>query len=141
MLKASLRSVLAHKIRLTLSAVAVLLGVAFVAGTLIFTDTLRATFDNLFGQVTPDVTVSKKAAFQALDGRESDAGLVPASLVPKLQAVPGVRRVVGSVTVQGVRVIGRDGKVVGTQGGAPGLGVDWSPPDAQSPVHLVQGRP
>ena len=46
--KTSLRNFLAHKGRMALSAVAVLLSVAFVCGTLVFTDTMNATFDKLF---------------------------------------------------------------------------------------------
>ena len=44
-LKTSLRNFLAHKGRMALSAVAVLLSVAFVCGTLVFTDTMGTTFE------------------------------------------------------------------------------------------------
>lgn len=60
MLKATLRSFLAHKGRLLLSALAVVLSVAFVAGSLIFSDTVTRTFDRLFASTSPDVTVQPK---------------------------------------------------------------------------------
>ncbi len=47
-LKTSMRNFFAHKGRMALSAVAVLLSVAFVCGTLVFTDTMNTTFDKLF---------------------------------------------------------------------------------------------
>src|SRR5687768_13960085 len=121
MLKASLRSVLSHKLRLALSAVAVVLGVAFVAGTLIFTDTINRTFDNLFEQVSSDVTVTKKSAFEGtLEGPQAlFPSTVPAELVDRIRQVPGVQAVVGAVTVEPVRIIGKDGKVLGSPG-APG---------------------
>ena len=58
MLRATLRGLLAHKVRLLLTAVAVVLGVAFVTGSLVFTDTLGKTFDDLFNQTAPDVVVT-----------------------------------------------------------------------------------
>ena len=45
MLKATFKSLLARKARLLMSAMAIVLGTAFVAGSLIFTDTLGRTFD------------------------------------------------------------------------------------------------
>jgi putative ABC transport system permease protein len=59
-LKATLRSFLAHKGRLLLSALAVILSVAFVAGSLIFSDTVSRTFDRLFASTAADVTVTPK---------------------------------------------------------------------------------
>ncbi|MEV4232721.1 hypothetical protein AB0J81_37790, partial [Streptomyces bobili] len=60
MLKATLRSFLAHKGRLLLSALAVVLSVAFVAGSLIFSDTVTRTFDRLFASTSADVTVEPR---------------------------------------------------------------------------------
>lgn len=60
--KTSMRNFFAHKGRMALSAVAVLLSVAFVCGTLVFTDTMNTTFDKLFATTASDVTVSPKAA-------------------------------------------------------------------------------
>src|SRR3990170_6812833 len=64
-LKATLRNVLSHKLRLLLSAVAVILGVSFVAGSFVFTDTIGKTFRDLFESVSADVTVSPRTEFDA----------------------------------------------------------------------------
>ena len=62
-LRVSLRSVAAHKARLALSTVAVVLGVAFITGTLVFSDTINAGFTGLFTATAPDVTVTPRLAF------------------------------------------------------------------------------
>src|ERR1019366_2456498 len=51
MWRATLKGILAHKLRLSLTALAIVLGVLFVSGTLVLTETLQATFDNLFTNV------------------------------------------------------------------------------------------
>ena len=60
MLRASLKSLAGHKLRLALSAVAVVLGIAFVAGSFIFTDTLGRTFDRIFEDTSAEVIVSPR---------------------------------------------------------------------------------
>ncbi|HET6813023.1 MAG TPA: hypothetical protein VFJ69_03305, partial [Actinomycetota bacterium] len=63
--KATLKGLLAHKLRLAATALAIVLGVSFVAGTYVLTDTITASFDNLFKQVTQgiDVAVRSKETF------------------------------------------------------------------------------
>ena len=140
MLRATFKSLLAHKLRLLLSAVAVVLGVAFVAGSFVFTDTIRKTFDDLFTQVSADVTVQPKPA---VDGGAFDASTgtltLPASLLDTVRRVDGVAYAHGDVTAEGVNIIGTDGKPIGSPG-APGIGVDWT--DAStSPLRLAEGQP
>ena len=48
MLKIALKGVLAHKLRLAMTAIAIVLGVAFVSGTYVFTDSIKASFDDIF---------------------------------------------------------------------------------------------
>src|SRR5689334_21431884 len=108
MWKASLRSVVAHRLRLALSATAVLLGVAFVAGSLVFTSTISTAFDKLFDQISADVTVSHRTSFDSnVPGQENGATTVPRDLVDKIAAVPGVEKAEGDITVEGVRVVGK----------------------------------
>src|SRR5690348_15092444 len=117
MWKASLRSVLAHRLRLALSATAVLLGVAFVAGSLVFTSTISAAFDKLFDQISADVTVSHTKAFDSnVPGQERGATTVPRDLVDRIAQVPGVEKSEGHISVEGVRLVGSNGKVVGKGG-------------------------
>ena len=61
MRKATLKGLLAHKLRLALTALSVVLGVAFVSGTFVLTDTINHTFDNLFTEVSQGVDVTVRA--------------------------------------------------------------------------------
>lgn len=126
MLKVTLRNIAAHKLRLALSAIAVMLGVAFVAGTFIFTDTMSKSFDDLFSSIGKGVAVdirAKKVVEGADDDGTAAARPIPAALLETVKKVDGVRDPVGNVTGYAA-VIGRDGKVVGTMG-PPQFGGNW----------------
>ncbi|CCK31712.1 ABC transporter integral membrane protein [Streptomyces davaonensis JCM 4913] len=138
MLKATLRSFLAHKGRLLLSALAVLLSVAFVAGSLIFSDTVSRTFDRLFASTAADVTVSPK---ENLD-ESLPSGFtptLPASLVNRAARVEGVETARLDVDVEGITVADEDNESVGPTTGAPTIGTNWNPTD-RSPVELTSGH-
>ncbi|MFD0313515.1 ABC transporter permease [Streptomyces flavalbus] len=138
MLKATFRSFLAHKGRLLLSALAVILSVAFVAGSLIFSDTVSRTFDRLFASTAADVTVTPK---QNLD-EAIPSGVtptLPASVAERIAGVDGVADARSEVDVEGITVADRDNDSVGPTTGAPTLGLDWNPTD-RSPVELTSGR-
>ena len=70
MLLATLRGMLAHKLRLALTTASIALGVAFLAGTLVLTDTMNLAFDQLFGKVSSgtDAVVRTKAAYTQAEG-------------------------------------------------------------------------
>jgi putative ABC transport system permease protein len=122
MWNATLKGLLAHKLRLAATALAIVLGVSFVSGTYVLTDTITATFDQLFKQVTEgvDVAVRSQETFGGLEtGQTRDP--MPASLLDKVKAVDGVKEAEGSVTGF-AQFIGKDGKPV-SPGGAPTLGV------------------
>ncbi len=139
MRRATLRSLLAHKLRLALSAVAIVLGVAFVAGTMIFTATLDRTFTALFESTASDVSVTAAAGFDA--GAEGPAGSrpVPAALVEQVRAVDGVAAAEGLVQAEGVYVLTPQGEVLDT-GGAPGIGAGWIAEPALALGDLTDGR-
>ncbi|MFF8809350.1 ABC transporter permease [Streptomyces omiyaensis] len=138
--RTSLRNLLAHKGRMALSAVAVLLSVAFVSGTLVFTDTMNTTFDKLFAVTASDVTVSPAEADP--QDESPDTGRpesFPASVVDKARKAKGVADAQGSVTSMGVTVVDEDDKNVGPTTGAPTIAVNWSPYELRS-VRLVEGH-
>lgn len=139
MLRATLRSLFAHKLRLLLSGVAVVLGVAFVAGTLVFTDTLQRTFDDLFTQTSTDVVVTPKQEFTDNSGYGGVTASLPASVLDDVRGVDGVAKAEGFVFVTGVTIIGADGKPVGVVG-APAFGSNWSADPDLSPYRLAEGR-
>jgi putative ABC transport system permease protein len=138
-LKASLKSLLAHKLRLALSTVAIVLGVAFVAGSLIFTDTLSRSFDSLFQETASDITVTQKSSFEGSDDFATGGKGVPGTLIAKVRQVEGIEAVEGQLFVDGVQIIGKNGKVVGTAG-PPSAGIDWSDTPGVSAARLAEGR-
>ena len=144
MLRAALRSLLQHKLRLALTLLAVVVGVAFVAGTYIFTDSLKKSFDALFSAPQPDVTVQVDSALAqsgpGQGGPSTDqAPTMPASLVDTVAKVDGVAAAYGVVSSDGALVIGSDGTVVGANG-PPARGGTFVPDPKISPLTLAQGR-
>ncbi|TDD71460.1 ABC transporter permease [Actinomadura darangshiensis] len=125
--KVTLRNLAAHKIRLVLTAVAVILGVAFVAGTLIFTDSMNKQFDELFSRIGTNVAVDVRAKqVVGADDDGSAAQPVPAAVLKALRGVDGVKDPKGNVSGYAA-VVGKDGKIVGTaQNGPPQIGVNWT---------------
>jgi putative ABC transport system permease protein len=138
MLRATLRSIRSRKVRLVLSGLAVVLGVMFVSGAFVLTDTLGRSFDSLFATVYAgtDVAVTAKPAVTGGDGVEQPAAL-PAGLVATVAAVPGVRTATGVAQADGARVIGRNGKVV-TSFGPPRFGRNWT--GTSDLIQLRQGH-
>ena len=139
MLRAALKSLLGRKVRLLLSTFAIVLGVAFVAGTLIFSDMLNRSFTAIFASTVGDVVVRPVGAQTAV-GTPSSRTL-PAALVDELAQVDGVARADGNVNAFGVYVVGTDDKVVGGLG-PPAIGGNWN--DAPSPggvgLEIVEGE-
>ena len=123
MWKAALKSLLGRKLRLLMSTFAIVLGVAFVAGSLIFSDTLDRSFTAIFASSVGDVVV-RPVGGQAEDGGPT-ARTVPARTAEQLTSVPGAARVDGNVSAIGVYVIGTDDKAVGGFG-PPALGGNWT---------------
>lgn len=133
-LKTSLRNFVAHKGRMVLSAVAVLLSVAFVCGTLVFTDTMNTTFDKLFAATGSDVTVSAKSSGGAA-GEAPATGrpeTVPASAVREAAKARGAADAEGSIASTGVTVVDAKDKNVGPTSGAPTIAGNWTRNDERS---------
>jgi len=143
MLRATLKSLAAHKVRLALTALAIVLGVAFMAGTFVLTDTVKHSFDSLFQQVNAgkDVVVQGVAPY-GTGGRGAFGGQrvpVPESLVPTVRSVPVVAD--AQPAVQGlVTLIGANGKAA-TKHGPPTLAFNWNPDAKLSSLRLVAGHP
>ncbi|AZM51428.1 hypothetical protein DMA15_01560 [Streptomyces sp. WAC 01529] len=138
MLKATLRSFLAHKGRLVLSALAVILSVAFVAGSLIFSDTVTRTFDRLFASTSADVLVAPEEDLDESvpSGRTPT---LPESLKEKVARVEGVADAHLDASVENVTVVDRDNESVGPTTGAPTIATNWYVTD-RSPVKLTSGH-
>jgi putative ABC transport system permease protein len=140
MWKVTLKGIWSKKVRFVLTGVAVMLGVAFVSGTFVLTETISRTFDALFSDIYQhtDAVVREKEAFKGDFG--SGRGRLTASLLPVVRSAPGVAEADGSV--QGLAVIvNKHNEAVGSNGeGAPTFGFAWIPDRDLSTLHVVDGR-
>jgi putative ABC transport system permease protein len=139
--RTTFKNLLAHRLRLLTTAAAVILGVAFMAGTLVLTDTITETFNGLFANVYKgtDAVVRGTSLFDGPRGAGAQRPRVDASLVDAVRAVKGAA--VAEGTVFGfARLIGSDGQALGKPGQAPTLGVNWSETKALNPFTLFAGR-
>ncbi|MEU5181615.1 FtsX-like permease family protein [Streptomyces longwoodensis] len=133
-LKTSMRNFFAHKGRMALSAVAVLLSVAFVCGTLVFTDTMNTTFDKLFAATSSDVTVSAKDASDTGE-TTSDTGkppVIPAAALGTVRSAQGVKAAEGTVFSTSVTVVDADKDSLSPSSGAPTIVGSWNANDART---------
>jgi putative ABC transport system permease protein len=144
-LRITFKSLLARKLRLLLTALAVVLGVAFVSGTLVLGDTLNATFDKLFTTAYSgtDVGVRGKSAFQVnvTDGGDPAQARppVPVSVLDEVRGVDGVKEAEGD-SAGFAQIVRPDGEVVETSG-APTLGGAWLGDTPLNPYRIVDGEP
>ena len=137
MWRVTLKGLLAHKLRLALTALAIVLGVTFIAGTFVLTDTLHNTFDTLFGNIYQNIDFQVRGVAQFGSGGTATRNPVPESLVATVRAVPGVEAAEGSVAGY-AQYVAHDGKAIST-GGAPTLGVSFDPDQQISALRLVEG--
>lgn len=114
MRKIAVRGLLARKLRLALTALAVALGVTLIAGTYIFTDTITKSFDNIFVESNKgtDVALSPNNDLAGDD----DPPPIPAEVLDKVKQVDGVATAEGSVFSQGGSFRKADGSKLKGQG-------------------------
>jgi len=135
----TIKGLLAHKLRLGLTALAIVLGVTFISGTFVLTDTLHNTFSNLFGNIYAKVDFQVRGVAQLGSGGNAVRNELPESLLATVRGVPGVSAAEGQVTGY-AQYIGHNGKAIQT-GGAPTLGVSFDPYPQLSSLHLIAGSP
>ena len=139
MRKVTIKGLLAHKLRLALTALAIVLGVTFISGTFVLTDTLQNTFTVLFGNIYQKVDFQVRGAAQLGTGANASRNELPESLLATVRGVAGVQAAQGQVTGY-AQFVARDGKAIST-GGAPTLAVAFDPDQQISPLHLIAGGP
>jgi putative ABC transport system permease protein len=141
MRRVTVKGLLARKLRLVLTASAIVLGVTFVTGTLVLTDTLNRTFDTLIGTAYQHISfeIRGRAAFNndtaAAANGAADRKPVPEAIAAAVRRVPGVADVDGSVSGYAQFVSG--GNAVGNSSSA--LGFSFDPDQQLSSVRLVEG--
>jgi len=139
-LRVALRGLLAHKVRLAATAIAVFLGVAFMAGTQVLTATMSRSFDEVFADVYKNIDVVVRSNREIETGFGSERARIDEAAVVPVRAVPGVEAAEGQV--QGsLRLIGRDDKPIGNaDAGPPTFGLNWLTEPALNQWKLVAGN-
>ncbi|MGW2705545.1 ABC transporter permease [Streptomyces sp. NPDC001340] len=139
-LRLSLTSLRAHRRRFAGTFLTVFLGVAFLAGTLVMGDTLRAAFGSMFGEATSgtDAVVRGADAITTPGEARGVRSPVDISLVRTVERVPGVAAAAPNIQGAG-QLVGADGKPVGGQG-PPTLAGNWITDPELNPYQLAEGR-
>jgi len=137
-----LKGLLAHKLRLALTGLAIVLGVTFISGTLVLTDTLHNTFTTLFGHIYQNVDFEIRGT-AAFSNNGSNGGAVrkpiPQSIATTVRRIPGVTYADGVVSGY-AQFIAPDGKAI-SNGGAPNLGLSYDANRQLSALDLSAGSP
>jgi putative ABC transport system permease protein len=136
----ALKGLLGRKLRTVLTAIAIVLGVAMVAGTFMLTDSIDQAFDSIFTDVRQgsNAIVSGKTAFDLSEGTGTASPTLAESLLAEVRALPDVEDAEGSVDGE-AQLIGDDGKAI-VYGGAPNLGFSIAEGDSRfNPLTLVSG--
>ncbi|MDI1457692.1 ABC transporter permease [Streptomyces sp. ATE26] len=142
MFRTALRNVSAHKARLLMTVLAVMLGVAFVSGTLVFTNTVSDAFQKSSAKGFDQVDVAVRPKYQ--DSKGDQVGRTPEltrALLDRAAGTPGAASATGVVTGF-TAIAGKDGKLLGDGWQSAG-GNYWGAKDARYPLvggHAPRGR-
>ena len=139
----ALKSLAERRVRAALTALAIVLGVAMVAGSFILTDTIDRAFTNIFSSTytQTDLVVRGDAV---VDEAFAGTPTVSEDLLPRIQAVPGVEAAAGSLvdfsgTGNTAKILDNDGEVIGGNMPSFGFGVDPSQ-ERFNPLRLTTGH-
>lgn len=134
LLRLSLRNIRRRFVVFIFTALAVILGVAFVVGTFVITDALRETFDNLAEDIGGTIDYQVRAA--PLLGEQEDAPPIDPDLVDVIAGVDGVAAVEGSVREFNVNPLDADGEEL--DGQFPKIGFSWTADAELAQLYLVE---
>jgi putative ABC transport system permease protein len=137
MLKVALKGLLTRKLRTALTGFAVVIGVAFVAGTFVFTDTIDASFKDLFERTQKGTDVSVQARL-AVEEDFAQPPTMPSDTLKRVQAVPGVEEAAGFVSADGT-LLDREGDPILSNG--PPTIIVTSGPERFDPFEYKEGGP
>lgn len=140
MIRLTVRGLLTRKVRGALTAVAILLGVAMVAGTLMLTDSINRAFDEIFAEVNEGVDVSVTPRLEAeSDFAPATGAALPERLLDRIRRVDGVERAAGGIDDPTIKILDPEGDPIGpAQGGPPQIAVTVEP-EPFDPFTYVEG--
>ncbi|MFJ7496811.1 ABC transporter permease [Streptomyces sp. NPDC097727] len=140
MFRTALRNVLAHKARLLMTVLAVVLGVAFVSGTLVYTSTVSDAYERSFHSSFEDVDVAIRPGPPGPGARPGAESKLTSALLNEVAKLPGVQSVTGAVSGF-TAVAGKNGALLGQ--GRSSQGANYYPgadgDDARYPMDDGRG--
>src|SRR6478735_1904360 len=139
MLRLTLKGARAHKRRMISTVAAIVIGVAFLAGSLVQVSTMQRTFDDLFAaDAAKSAAIVRSSASVSGDENAKIRPRFDQTTLDQVRAVPGVRDAEPEVSGPAV-IVGRNGKAVGTAG-PPQLGLTWLENPDLNPYRIASGR-
>lgn len=138
MTRLTLRNIRAHKRRLVGTALAIVLGVAFLSATLVMGDTMRDSFSGLYDEMTAgtDVVVRNETVMGSEDLEQR--GPVPAEMLDRLASIEGVAAAAPGIEGS-VQILDRQGDPIGGDG-PPVLADNWVEDEILNPMVIREGR-
>jgi putative ABC transport system permease protein len=136
MWRTTLRSIAAHRRRLLATGAAVLLGVAFVSGTLVLINTLTSGFSDILADANAGTDALVRSSVEVGSEDATERGLIDRSVADAVAAVDGVAAVAPRIEGDG-RIVGGDGDPIG---GGPTIAGNWVEDDRLNPYDLAEGR-
>ena len=136
----TMKGLWAHKLRYALTSLAIVLGVAFMAGTMVLTDSMQQAFDRVFTSANRGTAAIVRHE-QAIKGEfSSDSrGRVDAAVVDQVAAVAGVARARGAVAGP-AQLVRHDGSTTSTDGIGTTTGANWIDDPGLSAFRLASGH-
>jgi len=131
-----LKSLWARKVRALSTTFAVVIGVAFMAGSYILTDTILAAFDEIFSESNEGVAVIVTSE-NLVKQQSGETPTIPASLLPRVERTPGVRLAAGAIFTPG-GFFDSEGDAIGSKF-APKFISSVLPPTLEA-LDYVEGR-
>ena len=138
LLRLTLKNIAARKFLFLGTALSVVLGVSFVVGVFIVTDSLRATFDDIADDIAGSIDLRVRSEIEF--GDRLNAPEVDPALADDIAGIDGVAAVTGGVAAWNVVIIDTDGEPLQSLG-PPQFGVSWSDEEALTELFLAEGRP
>jgi putative ABC transport system permease protein len=142
MTRVALKGLFGRKLRTLLTALAIILGVSMISGTYVLTDTIKAAYTGIVDDSfkNADAVISGKVAFKNTDSNTAETPAFPATVLAKVKELPDVAAAAGAIDDE-AKLIGRDGKVISTNGGSS-TATSVDPPNDQrfNPLKLSSGR-
>ena len=146
MFKLLIRGIRSHIVRFLLTGLSIILGITFLVGSFVITDTIRVSFDDLFTQLTKgtDAVVQGPLERGGLSDPDEQERRRPvsAALVPLIQRLPGVAFAEGAIQTtsqSAIAITDSKNRVIGGKT-SPQLGYSWTEHQAFTPWRLTRGR-